>query len=84
MKQVDNFCVSCEDRSPEKDIFNAINAKMTIEIKELGLISRFNGMDVQQTQHYIKLSNAVYINKILKNHPWLQDEKPAATFPIPM
>ena len=57
---------------------------MTIDVKELGIISRFNGVDVQQTRSYIKLSNAVYIDKILKNHPWLLDEKPPGEFPIPM
>ena len=49
MKQVDDFCVSCEDRATAKNVIQAINAKMTIDVKELGLISRFNGMDVQQT-----------------------------------
>ena len=49
MKQVDDFCVSCEDRNAAKAVINAINAKMTIDVKKLGLISRFNGMDVQQT-----------------------------------
>ena len=69
MKQVDDFCVSCEDRETAKHVIAATNAKMTIDVKELGLISRFNGVDVQQARNYIKLSNAVYINKIMKNHP---------------
>ena len=55
---------------------------MTINVKELGLISRFNGVDVTQTQHYIKLSNAIYIDKILKNHPWIFKEHPPAMFPL--
>ena len=84
MKQVDDFCVSCQDRDTAKQVIAAINSKMTIDVKELGLISRFNGMDIQQTRHYIKLSNALYLDKIMKNHPWLQDEKPTAAFPIPM
>ena len=84
MKQVDDFCVSCQDRETAKAVIRAINDKMTIDVKELGLISRFNGMDIEQTRHYIKLSNALYINKILKNHQWINDEKPSAMFPIPM
>ena len=55
---------------------------MTINVKELGLISRFNGVDVTQTQHYIKLSNTIYIDKILKNHPWIFKEHPPAMFPL--
>ena len=84
MKQVDNFCVSCEDRETAKHVIAAINAKMTIDVKELGLISRFNGVDVEQTRYYIKLSNEVYLNKIFKNHPWLESETPVGDFPIPM
>ena len=84
MKQVDDFSVSCEDRETAKSVIKAINDKMTIDVKELGLISRFNGVDVEQTRYYIKLSNAVYIRKILKNHPWINDEKPAGDFPLPM
>ena len=84
MKQVDDFCVSCEDRDTAKNVIAAINDKMTIDVKELGLISRFNGVDVTQTRHYIKLSNAVYIEKILRNHPWILKEHPPALFPLPM
>ena len=84
MKQVNDFCISCKDRDTAKHVISAINKKMTIDVKELGLISQFNGVDVEQTRHYIKLSNAVYINIIFKNHSWLQTEKLAATFPIPM
>ena len=84
MKQVDDFCVLCEDQATAKGVIQAINAKMTIDVKELRLISHFNGMDIEQTQHYIKLSNALYINKIMKNHQWLNDEKPSDLFPIPM
>ena len=55
MKQVDDFCVSCEDQETAKHVIAAINEKMTIDIKELGIISRFNGVDIHQTSHYIKL-----------------------------
>ena len=84
MNQIYTTPISCQDRDTAKHVIREINAKMTIDVKELGLISQFNGVDVKQTRHYIKLSNAVYINKILKNHQWLLDEKPAAQFPIPM
>ena len=57
---------------------------MTIDVKELGLISQFNGIDVHQTRHYIKIYNRTYIQKILKNHLWLNQEKPAAHYPLPM
>ena len=84
MKQVDNFCVSCEDCDTAKRVIAAINDKMTIDVKELGRISRFNGVDITQTRHYIKLSNAIYFEKVLHNHPWILKEHPPALFPLPM
>ena len=58
---------------------------MTIKIKNLGLLSRFNGIDILQTKHYIKLYNTTYINKISSNHQWLYEEvKQMHEFPLPM
>jgi hypothetical protein len=58
---------------------------MSIKIKELGLIERFNGVDIKQTKNYIKLYNKTYIEKLVSNHPWLQtDLHTIADFPIPM
>jgi deoxyuridine 5'-triphosphate nucleotidohydrolase len=85
LRQVDDFAVSCQDRQTAQDVISQINGKMTIEVKELGTIDRFNGIDVDQTRDYIKLYNATYIKKIMRNHPWLlDDEFPPATFPLPM
>ena len=56
---------------------------MSIEIKVLGLIDRFNGMDISQTRWYVKLFNKTYIRKILENKQHLLSDK-YHTFPIPM
>jgi hypothetical protein len=57
---------------------------MTIDVKELGQIQRFNGIDINQTKHYVKLHNKTYINKLISKHPWLQEENPLQHNPIPM
>ena len=57
---------------------------MTIAINKLGRLTRFNGVDIEQTQHYIKLYNRTYIEKILRNHQWLNNEMPTSKFPTPM
>ena len=85
LRQVDDFAVSCEDENTAKQVIADINSKMTIDVKQLGIIDRFNGVDVTQTKHYIKLSNRTYIEKFLQRHKWLQDEKhDMHAFPIPM
>ena len=67
------------------DVINAIDSKMSITVKFLGQISRFNGVDILQSRHFIKLYNKVYIEKILQRHDWIHTEKtPPHQFPLPM
>ena len=40
---------------------------MTIKVKPLGIISRFNSTDTHQTRQYIKRSNITCIKKITKD-----------------
>ena len=85
LRQVDDFAVACEDKATATTVISNINSKMTIDVKELGLISRFNGIDVQQSMHFVKLYNRTYIEKILKRHEWINNEEfPLAEFPTPM
>ena len=58
-------------------VIKAINEEMTIEVKDLGRLDRYNGVDVTQSKHFVKLNNATYINKIKEgHHSWLQHQKP--------
>ena len=85
LRQVDDFAVSCQDEQTAKMVIADINSKMTIDVKQLGQIDRFNGVDVTQTRHFIKLSNRTYIEKFLQRHQWLIDENyDMHKFPVPM
>ena len=55
---------------------------MTIKIKHIGVIDRFNGIDIAQTRHYIKISNQTYFDKILETKKL--PSKPNHLHPIPM
>ena len=57
LRQVDDFAVDCEDKHMATDVISKINSKMTIDVKELGMISRFNGVDMDQTREYMKIYN---------------------------
>jgi hypothetical protein len=46
------------------------------------VIKRFNGLDIQQTRDYIKISCPTYIDKIVEHHGW-QNET-TANLPLPM
>lgn len=55
---------------------------MTIKVKPLGVINRFNGVDVHQTRSYIKVNNATYIKKVLVDKKYTN--KLLHHLPIPM
>ncbi len=57
---------------------------MKIEIKDLGILDRYNGVDIKQTANYIKLSCEVYIDKVVKGHPWITDDCHTSRYPLPM
>jgi dUTP pyrophosphatase len=85
LRQVDDFAVSCENKETATKVIKQINDKMTIDVKDLGRITRFNGVDVEQTRDYIKLYNATYIDKMLARHEWIhKDTNDPPKHPIPM
>jgi len=71
LHQVDDFSVASRDTATARKLIDSINAKMRIEVKHLGLIDRFNGMDVHQTRHYVKITCEKYLYKMIKSHEWL-------------
>ena len=54
-------------------IIQQIDSNMTISVKPHGLVTCFNGMDIIQTKHCIKLHCASYIWKVLATHDWFHD-----------
>jgi hypothetical protein len=54
-----------------------------MDVKDLGLIGRFNGVDIFQTKYYVKLTCERYITKMLQSHNWLITG-PLPTHPIPL
>ena len=84
LRQVDDFAVASEDDTINKAVISEINKHLTIEIKHLGRLTRYNGVDVQQTRHFTKLSNTTYFNKVLQGHTWIENDTHIATEAVPM
>ncbi|KAI2501046.1 hypothetical protein MHU86_13400 [Fragilaria crotonensis] len=76
------FSVSATDQQACTAIIQAIGAFLKVPLNDLGLIRKFNGVNVMQTRWYIKISCQDYLLKILDNHGWL--ELKASNQPIPM
>jgi hypothetical protein len=81
--QVDDFSVSASDEALCGRIITHINSKMMMDVKNLGIITRFNGMDVYQTNAYIKLSCGKYLTKMLTAHNW-KHNRPPLLHPTPL
>jgi len=75
-RQVDDFSVASKTLTASAKVLAIINKHATTEDKGIGLrdddgmTARFNGIDVHQTQDYIKLSCKTYIDRLLQTHGW--------------
>ena len=47
------------------ETIDEIEKHMTIKVKDLGVVNRFNGIDMHRTRYYAKINNATYLRKIL-------------------
>ena len=59
-----------------------IQSYMANPLNDLGIIKRFNGVDIIQTRHYIKVHCETYIARIVEHHGWTKEK--AANLPLPM
>ena len=63
-RQVDNFAVAAPDEQTANVLLDMIDNKLTISMKRQGFLDMYNGIDVLETWHYIKISFTSYQNKI--------------------
>jgi hypothetical protein len=82
LRQVGNFLISAKTQEITEEVQAQIQSKMTNKLNNLGIIKRFNGMDVLQTRNYVKISCQTYIDKIILHHEWAN--KGHSNKPIPM
>ena len=82
LRQVDDFAVACDTPETADKIWDLIDSKLSENLKREGILSRHNGIDIIQSQDYIKITCETYIDKICKNKPF--DWKKTKSVPIPM
>ena len=80
--QVEDFAIVCIDEIVSKKILDEINSHMLVDIKYLGLLTRFNGVNTDQTGMYAKLHNNTYISKIIDGHKNWTEDYHCHTFPL--
>ena len=53
VRQVDDFAIAAPDARTADLLLGMIDNKLTIPVKRQGYLDMYNGIDVQQTRHYI-------------------------------
>jgi hypothetical protein len=79
---VDDFAISGSSPEECNKVRETIQKQMTNKLHDLGVIKRFNGLDIHQMRDYIRISCELYIDKIARHHGW-ENEK-VADRPVPM
>jgi hypothetical protein len=85
LRQVDDFALACASEPLARDIFDFIGRQLQLPnepappFKYLGLLSAYNGLDVEQSSSHIGLSCSSYISRLLKTHGW---DTPGSKEPI--
>ena len=82
LRQVDDFSVSDTQQTTCQEIIRLIGSHLKAPLNDLGIIRKFNGVNIHQTRWYIKISCEDYILKILLHHQW--KELKASNLPLPM
>ena len=83
LRQVDDFAIATTTHAIADDIISKINTSLRMPMKNLGIITRFNGIEIEQTARYIKIHCGKYLEKMLQGHNWLTPHPPLASQPLP-
>jgi hypothetical protein len=67
-RQVDDIAVAAPTSEIASEVINMIGQHVTIQGNHI--LTKFNGVEVDQTSTYIKLHCHSYIDKVLLNHGW--------------
>ena len=82
LRQVDDFAVACKTPSIARALIERIGKYLSVPLHDLGIISKFNGINIQQSQDFIKISCEDFIDRVLDHHQW--HEQITQHNPIPM
>ena len=88
LRQVDDFACAAPSQRICDIIFDMMDDHLTLTLKRLGSITLFNGIDVQQSRDYNKISVETFIDKACDKYKdtWLKEGKQVAHYkmtPLP-
>jgi hypothetical protein len=85
MRQVDDFAIAAPDAHTADVLLDMLDDKLSIPIKRQGHLDMYNGVDILQTRHYIRLSCTSFIDKISEKYlsTWMKHMYALSTRPTP-
>ena len=84
MRQVDDFACAAPTERIAGIVMDLVDEYLYLPIKRQGLVSLFNGIDVVQAKHFIKIHCKSYIERITEKYlplPWMKPNKVSADRP---
>jgi hypothetical protein len=83
--QVDEFALACKSAITTHKFYGMIDDHLSMPIKQMGLVTLFNGIDILQSRYYVKISCEPYMEKFCMKYllTWLKDTTISAR-PTPM
>ena len=83
-RQVDDIAVAAKNKNAALEIIKEIGSYMTVPIKEEGLVELFNGINVTQSKHNIKIHVTSYLERVFERHKLWMKNFPVRNEPLPM
>jgi hypothetical protein len=69
-QQVDDLAIGCRSVDSIGKLVAIICAEDKIDLRNEGILTSFNGVDVIQSRHYIQMTCESYINRFLEHYGW--------------
>ncbi len=83
---MDDFAVATATESIANVVFDLIDERLSIPLKQLGLVTLYNCVNVEQTHSYIKITCESYISRICEKYldTWMRTHNfPQQATPLP-
>ena len=86
LRQVDDFAIAAPDEKTSDMLMDLIDEKLSEPIKRQGYLDLYNGVDILQTRHYIKLNVKTFIEKVFEKHieTWMKTSYPTPNRSTPI
>lgn len=69
-RQVDDLAIGCRNTDSIRKLVAIICAEDKIDLRDEGILTSFNGVDVIQSRHYIQVTCESYIDRFLEHYGW--------------